>query len=104
MHERASMTWGTWQHAYARLLIHLVLLKCDTVALRACPQEHCTPGPVVRLLMENASRQQAQEECAHDDGGVGTRENLSMEVKGGRGGRMQDAHRDIVTRADPVTA
>jgi hypothetical protein len=81
MHERASMTWGTWQHAHARLLIHLVLLECDTVALRACPRQHCTPGPIVRLLMENASRQQAQEECAHDDGGVGTRANLSMEVK-----------------------
>jgi hypothetical protein len=102
MHERASMTWGTWQHAHARLLIHLVLLECDTVALRACPRQHCTPGPVVRLLMENASRQQAQEECAHDDGGVGTRANLSMEVKGGRGGRTQDAHRqDVIARADP---
>jgi hypothetical protein len=53
-------------------------------------------------LMENASRQQAQEECAHDNGGVGTRANLSMEVKGGQGGRTQDAHRqDVVARADP---
>ena len=40
-------------------------------------------------LMENASRKQAREECAHDDGGVGTGANLSMEVKGGRGGRMR---------------
>jgi hypothetical protein len=47
--------------------------------------------------MENASRKQAREECAHDDGGVGTRANLSVEVKGGRGGRMHvDAGRTSV--------
>jgi hypothetical protein len=46
--------------------------------------------------MENASRQQARGECTHDDGGVGTRANLSMEVKGGRGGHMHvDAGRWI---------
>ena len=52
--------------------------------------------------MENASRQQAQEECAYDNGGVETRANLSMEVKGGQGGRTQDAHRQdvqVVARA-----
>jgi hypothetical protein len=47
--------------------------------------------------MENASRQQAQEECAHDNGGMGTRANPSMKVKGGQGGCRQD----VVARADP---
>ena len=58
------MTWGTWQHAHSRFLVRLVLLEYDTVTLRAYPRQHLR----LDLLMENASRQQAQEECAHDDG------------------------------------
>ena len=133
------------EHAHAQLLVHLALLVCDTVALRACPWQPYTLRPgvarvrhgglaslslaalyartwwelnnvtrsgqtvirslavraqqscrVAELLDENASRQQTREECAHDDGGVGTRANLPMEVKGGRGGRTHvDAGRWI---------
>jgi hypothetical protein len=84
------------KNAHARLLVHLVLLECDTVALRACLPSglvrpdlvgarlglgirsivgHCGAGVAEKIqscLMENASRnlKQAREECTHDDGGV----------------------------------
>jgi hypothetical protein len=128
VHKCASTTWGTCSCSASRTpcVARVRHSGLASLSLQPCtpgPRQPCTLGPgesstislglaggdtvicgagaaeLRSCLMENVSRKQAREECAHDDGGVGTRANLLVEVKGGRGGCMHvNAGRQDVSR------
>ena len=70
------------EHAHAQLLIHLVLLVCDTVALRACPCSLVCQDLRLVLLMCNMVALQAcpWQPCTLEPGGSST---TSLGLAGG---------------------